>query len=259
MHIWRCTLFLLFGGRFDAAATCIRALAYVGFEREVNVACGRYIGFFLGVLIDKKRSSENKSREQVYLGQSPNQRVGRFDMDEEVLVYLSGDLQGGEEGWIWQNREVMGMRSPNVAGGAGVTSPTLSREGDRDREMGGMSGGLLVLGEAEARDWGGWERVQYLVDILARESNASGPVSGSGSLPGQGQGQGNAYLPEPRGIFGLGLGVAPGVAGGMSGTTGGSMGASAMGPISAKPQTSPPARRDDRNRGNERMSITNII
>ncbi|TGO45997.1 hypothetical protein BCON_0351g00050 [Botryotinia convoluta] len=260
MHIWRCTLFLLFGGRFDAAATCIRALAYVGFEREVNVACGRYIGFFLGVLIDKKRSSDNKSREQVYLGQNSSQRIGRFDMDEEVLAYLSGDLQGGDESWIWQGREAMGMRSPNVAGGAGVTSPTLLREGDRDREMGGisgLSGGLLVLGEAEARDWGGWERVQYLVDILARESNASGPVLGSGSLSGQGQG--NAYLPEPRGVFGLGLGVAPGVAGGMGGATGGSIGASGMGPIAAKPQISPPARRDDRNRGNERMSITNII
>ncbi|TGO47833.1 hypothetical protein BOTNAR_0504g00050 [Botryotinia narcissicola] len=259
MHIWRCTLFLLFGGRFDAAATCIRALAYVGFEREVNVACGRYIGFFLGVLIDKKRSSDSKGREQAYLGQSSTQRIGRFDMDEEVVAYLSGDLQGGDESWIWKGREEEGMRSPN-AGGAGVTSPTLSREGDRDREMGGMSGlggGLLVLGEEEARDWGGWERVQYLVEILARESNASGPVPGSGPLSGHGQG--NAYLPEPRGVFGLGLGVAPGVVGGMGGATGGSIGASGMGPISAKPQTSPPPRREDRNRGNERMSITNII
>jgi ribosomal protein L37AE/L43A len=55
-HIWRCTLFLLYGGHFDAALTCIRASATIGTLRDVNVACGRNIAFFLGILIDKRRS-----------------------------------------------------------------------------------------------------------------------------------------------------------------------------------------------------------
>ncbi|KAB8300487.1 hypothetical protein EYC80_000653 [Monilinia laxa] len=256
MHIWRCTLFLLFGGHFDAAITCIRAAAIIGYSREVNVACGRHIAFFLSTLIEKKRSSSMKGREAPgYLGQ----RIGRYEMDEEVLAYLSGDLQGGDEAWIWQGRDVMGMRSPGVSAGSSSTggSPTLSREGDRDREMRGLSGvtgsggNLLVLSEAEARDWGGWERVQYLVDVFARESSASGPVPTLG-IGGAGTSASGGYNTEPRGVFGLGVGVGPGVGGGL-GVSGGDV-------PGTKPQTSPlTVRRDDRSRGSERMSITNII
>ncbi|KAF7864432.1 hypothetical protein EAF04_006566 [Stromatinia cepivora] len=257
MHIWRCTLFLLFGGQFEAAMTCIRAHTHIGYSREVNVACGRYMGFFLTVLIEKKRGlySGEKGRELGYLGQ----RGGRFEMDEEVLAYLSADLQGGDEAWVWQGREVMGMRSPVASGvgGTGVLSPILGSGGERDREMSGMSGlsgGFLVLREKEAMDWGGWERVQYLVDVLARESGASAAALGPG--PGSGQIQGStAYIPESRGVFGLGLGVGPNV-GVAPGVAGGPVGAAA--PIGTA-QTSPPAKRDERNRGNERMSITNII
>ncbi|KAA8572300.1 hypothetical protein EYC84_002926 [Monilinia fructicola] len=258
MHIWRCTLFLLFGGHFDAAITCIRAAAIIGYSREVNVACGRHTAFFLSILIEKKRNSSMKGREAPgYLGQ----RIGRYEMDEEVLAYLSGDLQGGDEAWVWQGRDVMGMRSPGVGGGSSSTggSPTLSREGDRDRERGGMSrmtgtsGNLLVLSEAEARDWGGWERVQYLVDVLVRESSASGPAPAPGIAgAGASASASGGYNTEPRGVFGLGVGVGPGVGGGL-GVSGGNV-------PGAKPQTSPlTVRRDDRSRGSERMSITNII
>lgn len=220
------------------------------------MACGRYIGFFLTVLIEKKRGlySGEKGREMGYL----SQRGGRFEMDEEVLAYLSADLQGTDDAWVWQGREAMGMRSPAVSGvgGSGVLSPILGSGGERDREMSGMSGlsgGFLVLREKEAMDWGGWERVQYLVDVLARESGVSG--SALGPIPGPGHIQGSAaYIPESRSAFGLGLGVGSNV--GVAPLVGGPVVAAA--PIGI-PQTSPPAKRDERNRGNERMSITNII
>ena len=34
---------------------------------------------------------------------------------------------------------------------------------------GGREEDTAVLTDAEARDWGGWERVEYLVGVLARE------------------------------------------------------------------------------------------
>lgn len=271
MHIWRCTLFLLFGGHWEAALTCVRAHAAVGFAREVNVACGKNIAFFIEVLIEKKRSSAGKGREvqpQGYLGQRP-----RFDMDEEVLAYLSADLQAGDEAWVWQGREVLGMRSPvsSMGGGMVSPSPSLSREGG-DREMSGvgmsgLSGGLLVLTETEARDWGGWERVQYLIDVLAREPGVSAtPVDpGLGSRVGVGAGR---YISELRGVFGMGAGVEPGRSGGMNASIPVSgLGSGAAGNTS---QTTPSPqqprggerereRERERSRANERMSITNII
>lgn len=45
--------------------------------------------------------------------------------------------------------------------GGGMTSPTLLG--------GGREEGTTVLTDVEARDWGGWERVEFLVGVLARE------------------------------------------------------------------------------------------
>ncbi|RDW85835.1 hypothetical protein BP5796_04160 [Coleophoma crateriformis] len=189
-HIWRCTLFLLFGGHYEAALTCIRASAAIGSLRDVNVACGRNIAFFLGILIDKKRSG-GRDRE----------------MDEEIMAYVSGDLQAStENSWIWHGSET-GM---NI-GGNGPITPSL---------MGGGSlEGTAVLTDAEVRDWGGWEKVEYLVGVLAREREQPNYSLGR----------------DPR-----------------SGSGGGG---SSPGGSSIKPPQPPPERRP----GNERMSITNII
>jgi hypothetical protein len=191
-HIWRCTLFLLFAGQFDAALTCIRASASVGTLRDVNVACGRNVAFFLGVLIEKRRAGG--------LVGSPGYR-GERELDEEVMAYVSGDLQAStENSWVWAGSETgMNIGGGSAVGGKGGPSPTLMG--------GGREEGTTVLTDIEARDWGGWERVEYLVGILARE-----------------QGGFNQPIPS-RGGFG-----------------GGNRGSG-----------------QDRNRGNERMSITNII
>lgn len=191
-HIWRCTLFLLFGGHFDAALTCIRASASIATLRDVNVACGRNVAFFLNALIEKRRAGG--------MAGSKGYR-GERDIDEELIAYVSGDLQAStENSWVWQGSET-GMNIGAVAGSK-LTSPTLMG--------GGREEGTTVLTDAEARDWGGWERVEYLVGVLAREE-------GGYAQP--------AY---------------PG-----SGSSGGSTGRG-------------PERSQDR-RGNERMSITNII
>jgi hypothetical protein len=195
-HIWRCTLFLLFGGHFDAALTCIRASASVGTLRDVNVACGRNVAFFLTSLIEQRRAGG--------LIGSKGYRAGR-DLDEELMAYVSGDLQSStENSWVWAGSETgMNIGGGTAAGGKVGPSPTLMSSGRED--------GTTVLTDVEARDWGGWERVEYLVGVLAREN-------GGFSQP----------IPT-RGGYGSG--------GGGRGSEGS----------------------HDRNRGIERMSITNII
>lgn len=155
-HIWRCTLFLLYGGHFDAALTCIRASANVATLRDVNVACGRNVAFFLGALIDKRRAGG--------LAGSKEYRNERA-MDEELLAYVSGDLQAStENSWVWAGSET-GM---NITANSGAIGPsaTLMSSGRED--------GTTILTDAEARDWGGWERVEYLVGVLAREQGVYG-------------------------------------------------------------------------------------
>ncbi|KAG0648991.1 putative transcriptional regulatory [Hyphodiscus hymeniophilus] len=172
-HIWRCTLFLLFGGLFDAALTCVRASSCIATLREVNIACGRNIAFFLDVLIEKRRAGG--------IAGSKGYR-GERDMDEELVAYVSGDLQGStDNSWVWQGSET-GMNIGTVAGG-NLPSPTL---------LGGAHDeGTGVLTDVEARDWGGWERVEYLVGVLAREQGGyAQPLPsrypGSGGSAGRG-------------------------------------------------------------------------
>ncbi|TVY20313.1 putative transcriptional regulatory protein [Lachnellula arida] len=172
-HIWRCTLFLLFGGHFDAALTCIRASANVATLRDVNVACGRNVAFFLGALIEKRRAG-GRAGSRGYRGEQ--------EMDEEILAYVSGDLQAStENSWVWAGSET-GMNISANSGAVGP-SPTLM--------SGGREDGTTILTDVEARDWGGWERVEYLVGVLAREQGGyghplppryGGPPPGSGSM-----------------------------------------------------------------------------
>jgi hypothetical protein len=176
-------LFLLFGGHFDAALTCIRASALISTLRDVNVACGRNLAFFLGVLIEKRRAGS--------LAGSAGYR-GERELDEELMAYVSGDLQGStENSWVWTGSET-GMNI--IGGGSGGlkigASPTLLG--------GGREEGTTVLTDVEARDWGGWERVEYLVNVLAREQGGyAQPVH---SKYGPGSGGGGRGSDRSRGI-----------------------------------------------------------
>lgn len=89
-HIWRCTLFLCLRGDFPAASTCARVSAIVGDARPVNAACGKYVDFFLDHLTQKWHQEAR----------------GSADTDEEMIAYVSGDLQGSvEHSWVWQDGE----------------------------------------------------------------------------------------------------------------------------------------------------------
>ncbi len=139
-HIWRCTLILLFCGSFHEALTCIRTSEAIGSYREVNIACGRNLAFFLDTMIEKRRAGG---------------RIRDMD-DEELIAYATGDMQANcESGWVWQGSET-GMTLQNQ----GVELAT-----GRDEYYSNMKGSL---NESEKSDWGGWERVEHLALVLAR-------------------------------------------------------------------------------------------
>ena len=80
--------------------------------------------------------------------------------DEEVVAYVSGDIQSTTDGgWVWQGSETgMALNAQTSTGFPGD---------DREGILNGTMKGSLT--DSEMNDWGGWERVEYLVGLLARD------------------------------------------------------------------------------------------
>ena len=136
-HFWRCTLFLCLRGDFSAAATCVRASAIVGDARPVNVACGKYVAFFLEHLTQKWHQDPGIA----------------MDKDEETLAYVSGDMQGSvDHSWVWQDDEDAPGRvtsSPNAM--ALADGETTSNVGADSHDGFGRAGWEAVLAKLERR------------------------------------------------------------------------------------------------------------
>jgi len=134
-HIWRCTLFLSFRLDYRNAIWCARASATLGASRPVNVACGRYLEFFL-----KKMAARNIDGPQL-------------DTDEEMVAYVSADLQGSfDHSWIW--KEAKG----DVHLGNPFQDPTL-----------GGNGNTNDASDIEEADWDGWDNLLSILDDLFQE------------------------------------------------------------------------------------------
>ena len=87
-HIWRCALFLSFRSDFENAMWCAQASATLGASRPINVACGRYLHFFLKEMMVKMNEGT------------------QLQTDEEMIAYVSGDLQGSfENSWVWKGNK----------------------------------------------------------------------------------------------------------------------------------------------------------
>lgn len=143
MHLWRCTLLFSFRGHYNAALLCVRASATIGDARPINVACGRYLDFFLRRLVAKIQQGEG-----AYL-----------ESDEEMMAYVSGDLQGSiGTSWAWQGAEIEGRASP------GGPNPFITVPSHSPR----------INGPPELRegfiDWSGWEGIMDTLGQLAQES-----------------------------------------------------------------------------------------
>jgi hypothetical protein len=144
-HVWRCTLILCLRGDFRSALTCIQFSKAIGNARQLNIACGRYLAFFLDRLLDR-----------VIAGVSQHE----LETDLELIAYASGDLQGNlESGFVW-----IGVQTgPTDGPGVGGSTSTLRSLLDED------SPASALLTEKEAGDWGGWEYVEQQVARLMDE------------------------------------------------------------------------------------------
>ena len=151
-HIWRCTLFLLLRLDFESALTCARSSRVLGDSRAVNTACGRYLDFFLCQFIHKSK------------------RTTSFDLDEELVAYVSGDLQGNfGSAWIWQTgRGDVHLGKPYQSAPEQWISQAPTRYGNA--ETNGVNGS----------DWAGWDKIIKLIEGLATEQkhdlNAQRPL-----------------------------------------------------------------------------------
>ncbi|KAL4940378.1 hypothetical protein BDV06DRAFT_213535 [Aspergillus oleicola] len=103
-HLWRCTLLLLFRQEFDAALVCVQASSAMRDSRVINTACGRNVVFILKCLLERLQRNDAVD----------------LDGDEEMLAYVSGDMQGTSNGsWVWEGSETgaqLGMASPPSSG-----------------------------------------------------------------------------------------------------------------------------------------------
>lgn len=157
-HLWRAMLFLLFRPVDDAFFILLRAANAVGSSKTINVSCGRYISFCLRKLVEKMESPAALDLEQ----------------DEEIVVYLSGDLQASTNSWVWGNAETGTHLSRRQKHGRPKqpsqdqdhVSPVQSHSPSWDSE----------LTEDEQQDWGGWQTVdrgaRYLQSLQDRRMNS---------------------------------------------------------------------------------------
>lgn len=136
-HIWRCILLLLFRQEFSAALVCIQASSTIGDSRRVNTSCGRYVAFFLKCLISR-------------LQRDPGIDLER---DEEMMAYVSGDMQGTSDGsWIWQGSET-GSELESIP--STVSHP--------------VPGNAGWSGES-SEDWEGWDWLERTIQYLLAEA-----------------------------------------------------------------------------------------
>lgn len=123
-HIWRCLLILIFREDFAAASVCVQACKVIGDHHIAMASCGRHVAFFLRILLERLRRNDPTP----------------IDRDEEMLAYVSGDMQSTATGsWIWQGSETgtqlenVPSRSPpyasSTAGGASRPSNDTEWEG----------------------------------------------------------------------------------------------------------------------------------
>lgn len=142
-HIWRCLLVLTFRAEYAAALTLVQVSAAVGDLRRNNMACGRHLSFFLEKLVERLR-----------VGASQQQ----LETDEEMLAYVSADMQGSEGAWVWAG-------SDPVAG-----SPNVNSKVPNSPSQPAPAG--YQLSDRELHDWPGWDHIQHVLNSLLHESQA---------------------------------------------------------------------------------------
>ena len=195
MHAWRCTLLLVCRGYYAEAMTCVEISAAVGELRAVNTACGRHLSFFLRMLVEKLHDRRRGGYSNTNL-----------EHDEEMMAYVSGDLQGSvEDNWVWQGSVPEGSMDPQAAGLTQATRiPSIALAAPSYRDLPASTPGGLSA--EEASNWGGWDQILWRVQTLLQDRPLVTPSGGLGraygppplSTPPPGSVP-HPVLPQPRG------------------------------------------------------------
>lgn len=157
-HIWRCTLFLLFRGEYEAALILVQALSAIGSARTVTVDCGRHIAFFISCMTERIQGGV----------------AGDFEQDEELMAYVSADLQSNaENSWVWQGAETDAILGANSTSGR---DPVESSYGGGRSSWPPFACADLsritcdrVSVEEVPQDWDGWEQVERSLRYLLEQ------------------------------------------------------------------------------------------
>ncbi|KAK8177592.1 fungal-specific transcription factor domain-containing protein [Phyllosticta citrichinensis] len=152
-HLWRCTLILCFRGDYVSALTLVRASATIGKARKVNIACGRNLAFFLDRLTERVSSG--------------NVNHSLLELDEEMLAYVSGDLQSTEHAWVWGGAEP--GASARDANEAAREQPDRIMEDADQQQQQSVPRLSFLLTDQETTEWGGWSRVERQVKNLLED------------------------------------------------------------------------------------------
>ncbi|KAF1954810.1 hypothetical protein CC80DRAFT_416585 [Byssothecium circinans] len=172
IHLWRCILLLCLRGDYEAALMCVHLSAGIGDIRKINSACGKNIVFFLDRLIDRVRSGNGSPRQ--------------LEHDEEMLAYMSADLQSSlEHSWVWAGTDYTSSPSSTSTG-----RPLSTHQSHHPADT--MSGTLPIRSnpnspENVTQEWDGWARVEYMLRQLREEQR---PMMTPGSGP--------TYYPPPH-------------------------------------------------------------
>lgn len=176
MHIFRCTLFLLLTGYFDQATTCIRALASISTRRDVAIACGRYISLFLSILGPKRAEHADyvqRARPGVLRSAQEHHAALLQSIvgDEELIAYATSDEQAfPQSNWLWPGLE----RETNLS----KTSAPLSTTAPCQAANALFSSEARTgLSSEEAREWGGWARLEQSTRSLATGAAMPSPAA----------------------------------------------------------------------------------
>lgn len=174
-HLWRCTLVLCLRMEYAAALTLVQASAAVGDLRKNNIALGRYLAFFLDKLIGRLRAGATKQS---------------LEIDEEMLAYVGGDMQGSiEEAWAWTGSPTGAtlQEQANVNGfvGEGTTSAAI------DPALSGP------LSDREMHEWGGWDHIQRTLEQLLQAQSGPPPPPPAQMSPFPPPAAASPYPPPP--------------------------------------------------------------
>lgn len=149
-HAWRCLLFLSFCQMWGSFYILLRFVSIVADGRTVNVSCGRHLSLFLERLIERYQQDTGYKVED----------------DAELIVLLSGDLQGGSNGWVWNSKE---PTAPLIQRqGSTNQIPSNAKYGEYHQQAEAPPSWDNPLSENEKKRWGGWEKVSQAAQFLER-------------------------------------------------------------------------------------------